>query len=177
MLQSPQPEISGPAIVCENDVADYSTQENSGSSYTWEVEGGIINSGAGTHQVTVQWGSYGTAYIMVTEDNGTCADSSDHYMVQIDECTSIDELDDNEFKIYPNPATSKLMIECISLNEDEGFEIQVWNVQGKLIENLIVTPGKDYTELNVEHYQEGVYFVKVITDSRQFKRASFVVSH
>jgi len=177
VMESPTPEITGMSIVCEDDLADYSTQDNPGNTYTWEVDGGTITSGAGTHEINIQWGSYGTGYVMVTEDNGACANSTEDYMVQIDECTSIDELSDSEFKIYPNPATTNLMIECLSLNEGEGFELQVRNIQGHLVERVIVTAGKDYTEVNVENYPPGVYYIQLITGSKQFKKASFVVTH
>lgn len=177
VMDSPTPEISGLTIVCEDDIEEYSTQDNPGNTYAWQVDGGTITAGAGTHQITVQWGSYGTGWVMVTEDNGACIDSTDHYMVQIDECTSIDELEDHEVRIYPNPASTSLMIEFEELNENEGFELQIRNMQGHLIESVIVTAGKDHTELNVESYPSGIYYIQVLAGERQYKRARFVVTH
>jgi hypothetical protein len=176
-MDSPSPEISGLTIVCEDDIEEYSTADNTGNTYTWQVDGGTIINGAGTHLITVQWGSYGTGWVMVTEDNGACMDSTDHYMVQIDECTSIDELDEHEVKIYPNPASTSLMIEFGQLGENEGFELQIRNMQGHLVESVIVTAGKDNTQLNVESYPSGIYYIQILTGNKQYKRARFVVTH
>jgi hypothetical protein len=177
VMDSPSPEISGLTLVCEDDMEEYSTADNSGNTYIWQVDGGTIVDGAGTHQITVQWGSYGTGWVMVTEDNGACMDATDHYMVQIDECTTIDELEEQEVKIYPNPSSTSLMIEFDQLSENEGFELQIRNMQGHLVESVIVTAGKDNTQLNVESYPSGIYYIQVLAGNKQYKRARFVVTH
>ena len=173
---SPTPEISGLAIVCEDDIADYSTADNAGSTYTWEVIGGSITAGTGTYQVTVQWGSYGTGYIWVTEDNGACADSSESYEVQIDECISIDELAISEFKVYPNPASSIVRVESLNIR-DENMELGVWNAHGKLMEKVIINSGEAHTEINVSDYPAGIYFIEITTQSNTYNKIRFIVHH
>lgn len=173
---APNPEITGPAIVCEGDLSDYSTIEVSGNTYTWDVDGGTIINGTGTHQITVEWGSYGFGYVQLNEANSDCADSTEHYMVQIDECTIISELNEEEIKIYPNPATSNLVIQCMALEIDNGFELLVHNMQGHMVEKVIVTAGKDHTELNVSEYPAGIYTLQMISGNKQYRKARFVVS-
>lgn len=174
---SPVPEISGLSIVCEDDAADYSTADNTGSTYMWEVDGGSITAGAGTSQITVLWGSYGTGYVKVSEDNGACADSTEPYMVQIEICPGIDELSAEELNIYPNPATDILYIECPALELDEGFKLNIWNMHGRLIEKVIVSAGKNHTEFSVSEYQTGMYILEVFTESKSYGKTRFVVNH
>lgn len=47
------PKISGPEYVCVDDTAVYTAELHPGSSYLWQVNGGIILSGQGTPQVEV----------------------------------------------------------------------------------------------------------------------------
>jgi gliding motility-associated-like protein len=49
-------QIYGEQIVCPGSVESYSVPNYQGSSYTWSVtSGGVITSGQGSHQITVQW--------------------------------------------------------------------------------------------------------------------------
>lgn len=63
----PAPSISGPAIACELSSQNYSTPNFAGHSYNWTITGGIVQSGQGTNQITVNWGAAGTATINLTE--------------------------------------------------------------------------------------------------------------
>ncbi|PSJ77901.1 serine hydrolase [Sphingobacteriales bacterium UPWRP_1] len=47
--------ITGSATVCTNGVAAYSVPAVPNAVYTWTVTGGVITSGQGTPQITVQW--------------------------------------------------------------------------------------------------------------------------
>ncbi|MBX2946931.1 MAG: PKD domain-containing protein [Cyclobacteriaceae bacterium] len=65
---NPTPVISGPNVVCanQNGVA-YSTPSTVGHTYAWTITGGTIASGAGTANITVNWGAAGTGTLRVTE--------------------------------------------------------------------------------------------------------------
>jgi len=65
----PTPSITGPAKVCINTRVNYLTADVPGHKYTWYVVGGSIASGQGTPQITVQWGSGGTASVDLLEVN------------------------------------------------------------------------------------------------------------
>ncbi|MEN8224129.1 MAG: T9SS type A sorting domain-containing protein [Bacteroidota bacterium] len=174
--EAPAPEISGLTVVCEDDVTDYSTIENPGNTYAWVVEGGSITAGAGTNQITVQWGSYGMGYVRVLENNGTCVDSTENYVVQIDECPGIDEMAVSEVRLYPNPANTTITIEFQGGNEKE-YELNVWNIHGKLMESAMITTGQDHLDLNVSDYSAGTYFIEMKNQSKTYSKLSFVVNH
>ncbi|MCB9360554.1 MAG: T9SS type A sorting domain-containing protein [Flavobacteriales bacterium] len=78
----------------------------------------------------------------------------------VDICTGINELNNNNIQLYPNPVQNTLNISGVSKNTT----INVYDVAGKLVlqdnvinQNLHVVPT---TSLNT-----GIYFVKIISDS------------
>jgi photosystem II stability/assembly factor-like uncharacterized protein len=85
--------------------------------------------------------------------------------------SSTDELSEAnniDFTIYPNP-TSQLL--NISLDTEEIFnDIQIFDLQGKLIINQSMTSNN--AQVDVNHLQEGTYTVRIIGDketlSKQF---------
>jgi hypothetical protein len=73
----PTPSVSGTASVCAGSSGNYSTANNTGSSYSWNITGGIISSGSGTNSVMVSWGKAGSGTLKVVETNANgCKDSS-----------------------------------------------------------------------------------------------------
>lgn len=58
--------ISGEGTVCINSTHTYSVPAQAGSSYTWEVTGGEIQSGQGTSNISVRWIASGDQKIQVT---------------------------------------------------------------------------------------------------------------
>ncbi len=100
----PEPDISGLNLVCDEDEADYQTEEHAGNSYYWSVEGGTIIDGAGTYQITVLWGEPGTGVVRLTEESAEgCEASTEDFLVTIDECTGIQSVNLEKIKVYPNP--------------------------------------------------------------------------
>lgn len=73
LLKKPQPEISGPEVVCEySAIATFSTPTVSGSNYNWLVTGGNIIFGQGTPTIKVRWGATGSGSVSVKETSGIC---------------------------------------------------------------------------------------------------------
>jgi hypothetical protein len=78
ILASPSAEINGETTVCEHtEGVIYSAPSAAGNVYSWMVNGGTITSGAGTNQVTVDWGSAvnGSVSLDVNSASG-CQDAS-----------------------------------------------------------------------------------------------------
>ncbi|MFP4369258.1 MAG: choice-of-anchor D domain-containing protein [Candidatus Kapaibacterium sp.] len=79
----PEPQISGDAGICENEEnVVYSTAHKPGNNYQWEVSGGSINSGQGTNEIKVSWGSPGNYTVKVNESSNGCS-SSDEFDVTV----------------------------------------------------------------------------------------------
>lgn len=162
VFESPNPEISGLTLVCNDEVAVYSTNDNPGNTYTWNVTGGTIISGAGTYEITIQWDTPGTGYINVTEENADgCSETTEDYQVTIDDCTGINELFSDQIKIYPNPAKNYLTIEFI-LNKESSYQLSLLNQIGKVVYQLKETGsfGKQITLVNTSNLPEGFYTIQ-----------------
>jgi len=160
VLETPDPAISGPATVCTEDIETYTTADNPDNTYTWEVDGGTIVSGAGTNEITVEWGDPGTGYVMVTEDNGTCLTTTEEYNVLIEECTSLDEQALNDLRIYPNPTREFTTI----TSEDRITSITVFNLAGEL-QAEIRADDNQYI-LNTSEYSSGIYLIRIESEGK-----------
>ena len=65
-------EIIGPAFVSINEVYEYQTTLPTGLNAIWNVEGGSVQSGAGTNKISVKWTTVGTFNLKV-KANDTCS--------------------------------------------------------------------------------------------------------
>ena len=161
---SPAPEVTGLEMVCEDDVANYSTQDNTGSSYEWEVSGGTIIDGTGTHNITVQWGGPGTGYVEVSEDDGTCVGTSEQFMVTIDDCVGVEESALEDASIYPNPAKQLINIAIPGVDK---VNIRIVNMLGKVMIDLGERNMEDSEMIvNLESLDAGIYFLHLTTNGQ-----------
>jgi len=152
---SPAPVISGLALVCNDDQAAYSTVNNTGSSYAWDVIGGTILSGAGTYTINILWGSPGTGTVAVTETNAaSCEAISETFQVTIDDCTGVGEGNISSVEVYPNPASDKLNISGL-----DNAGIRVYNLLG--MEVISISKASGHIEINISSWNRGIYLVKV----------------
>jgi photosystem II stability/assembly factor-like uncharacterized protein len=152
---APDPSVTGPGFVCDNEQDDYSTAENSGSNYTWEVLGGDIISGAGTWQITVLWGVPGTGSVKVTETTSAgCQANSVAMPVTIDDCTGVGENTSDEICIYPNPFACNLHFSGL-----KDATIRIYNPLGE--EVLYFEHADDQKIINTSTLIKSIYLVKV----------------
>ena len=160
----PTPEIAGAALVCIDEEDSYSTTENDGNSYEWEVIGGTISSGEGTNEIVVHWGNDpGQGFVIVNESVIDGCSTIDAFSVTIDDCLGIGKnTKSNDLKIYPNPAQSILNLD---FNADKGqqIEIKIYNSMGVLVmQKLEISTGdKQTSSVNIESLPRGVYFVSI----------------
>ena len=82
---NPTPVIAGINNVCAGAVGvTYTTANNAGSTYNWQISGGSITAGNGTNTITVTWGAAGNGWVRVTETYPTtCATTTADYPVTI----------------------------------------------------------------------------------------------
>ncbi len=152
---APDPSVSGPAMVCDNDPEDYSTSGNSGSSYEWAVTGGSIISGAGTQTVSILWGNPGTGSVSVTETTADgCTAAAEALSVIIDDCTGLNEGQEYPIMVYPNPATDRVNIH--GLNQ---ATVRIYNILGKEMKVFNQLNGSQ--AIDITSFQKGIYLLKI----------------
>jgi hypothetical protein len=76
------------------------------------------------------------------------------------------ELSSTDFKMYPNPAISKVYFEVNNKNAKGDFIVEVYDITGRKIihENLGVF-NQELKDLNVSSLKSGIYLVKVTIGS------------
>jgi hypothetical protein len=81
---------------------------------------------------------------------------------------------ENSFEIYPNPTNTELVVNLI--NSSKSIKgIKVVDIQGRMImQDFNQNPNRT---INVSHYPEGVYFVRVNFKSGAITTERFVVIH
>jgi len=157
--EAPQPAISGDQDVCDWEAGlVYSTPVAEGNTYTWEISGGTITNGAGTHEVIVTWGNPGTGFVKVTESNDDCTVATLNFVVAIDDCVGIGEGENASFSIYPNPVKDELVIRFAVKNTDSRMVIV--NQLGQVICDQM-TGGSQQVIINTSAYAKGVYALRV----------------
>lgn len=177
VLELPSPEINGPNMVCDDEVANYETDNSEGSGYTWEVTGGMITEGQGTALVTIHWGEAGDGSVSVTEesDNG-CMKTTDPLSVLIDDCTGIGETVSKDIiTIYPNPVIDQLNISVVS-SINKNCSIHIYNQMGQKVSSVIVEfkSGQNIQQINISHLENGLYLVVIEHDKTIFYQNRFV---
>ena len=81
----------------------------------------------------------------------------------------IDEFQSVDFKVYPNPTSNIVNVECIMHNEDLGeMELHLCDAYGRLLG--VVRANDDSplqtVQIDLSRYANGVYFVKLIAEDK-----------
>ena len=174
---TPSPEVSGLTLVCDEEEADYTTDDNPGSTYEWTIAGGEIISGTGTYVITVLWGEPGIGTVEVSETIGDdCTGDSEVLEVTIDDCTAIDEIATTELSIYPNPAANILNVK-LSTNINDDYTIAIHNIVGQLMSTVVGTgTGDQQTHIiNTSEMQKGQYIISIMTTNGNNSHKNFVI--
>ena len=80
-----------------------------------------------------------------------------------DTVNSISEINPDEISIFPNPSQGDVWIALP--NENEQGSITVYNSVGKLIATNTIDPHENPSYINIEHYPEGIYIVRIVFGS------------
>jgi len=147
---SPNPVISGLSTTPKNSTVTYSTPAVTGVTYSWSVTGGTIQSGAGTNQITVLWGSGSSGTVTLTETVtiGGCSKTTPAFNVTLTD--------------IPNPLVSGNDVVCAGSGYETystplvGSHTYVWTVVGGTF-----TSGATANIINVTWTIAGAGSVKV----------------
>jgi len=69
---------------------------------------------------------------------------------------------------YPNPAKNKTVIN-VEFTSSEAV-LRIYNVLGKLVEEIIISSDQKRITLDVSDYQDGIYLYSIETDSQKVTR-------
>jgi len=139
---TPIPAVTGENLVCAQSAGViYSTPANNGNTYQWTVTGGTIESGAGTNQITVNWGSGAEGTVYVSESTShNCLASSTQTVV-----------------INPIPATvlTGNNTGCLGENTSYAATLVAGNSYNWTITGGTITSGQNTNEIQVSWNNAG----------------------
>ena len=90
----------------------------------------------------------------------------------IDSNLSVDEYENNAFKIYPNPVTSNL---TIATSNSEFSEITIYDLQGKKIKSIKEPSGK-LLNISTSDMASGMYLIKIKTTNMNSATKKLIVN-
>jgi hypothetical protein len=156
----PEVDLGADTIICGNGqiVLDAGNQ---GETYLWST-------GETTQTITVDsltmFAGYGDREIMVTAVASNGCSNDDTIIVNVKNCTGIEEFSDNvSVRIFPNPSDGEFNVE-LNARLDERVDVIVVNQVGAVVysnENISLK-GQKILLLNLENNAPGVYqlFIK-----------------
>ncbi len=85
-------------------------------------------------------------------------------VIEVPASTSIESLNKNNVKIYPNPANTHIFIECNELKKTEIF-----NITGK---KIIDTSDN---QISVSGFSDGIYFLKIYSNNKIYNEKIMII--
>lgn len=155
-------DITGEINVLADNAFEYSVTQKPGSSYTWEVEKGIVKYGQGTNIVLIEWSDLGNGEVsVIEEDSIACIGDTVRLAVTI-ETTGIDNLShEKKYTIYPNPFNDLLKVEL-----QQGLIIekyQLIDLNGKIVRESTGSLSTDFV-IEGSGLKKGIYYLRLISD-------------
>jgi hypothetical protein len=83
---------------------------------------------------------------------------SDTTIINVLDAINVTEINNDDFKIYPNPASNFVNIETNNI-----VNIEISDVRGTKVYSSLINKGCN--NINIDEFEEGVYFVKLIFDN------------
>ncbi|MEY4659353.1 MAG: hypothetical protein RJB36_1119 [Bacteroidota bacterium] len=74
--------------------------------------------------------------------------------------SSLTELKDNEWSVYPNPSSDMIMVQVNDLN-NQSYTIELFDVLGQLIQSQQIVQGSTIAYFKTDTLYSGVYHVKI----------------
>jgi hypothetical protein len=159
--------ITGPATACTGSTQSYSISTVQGAvNYIWTVPGGaVINSGQGTKNLNLNFGSVASANGIITvKSSNSCGTSTAKVLAVV---TSVcPRLGDavTQLQVYPNPANSYINV-SFNVEQSQKATIILRDAAGRIVYNEAIdaATGLNNQQIELSNLAKGVYFVQLQT--------------
>ena len=106
-------------------------------------------------------------YIDNVKITGSFTASPNNYLIPmtgpLDGFTGIENNENSQFRVYPNPASNELNI---SIENNNLAELFIYDMQGKVIHHEIMN--EEQQVIGIEHLRTGVYVIFIITNEETY---------
>jgi hypothetical protein len=79
-----------------------------------------------------------------------------------------------EITFFPNPAQSELFFDLRTLDFQNG-NIRIFNQQGKTVKLQNISQSTDYQSIDVNNFQNGLYFWQIKLENQQVRNGKFLI--
>ena len=161
--------ITGPASACTGSTQSYAISTVQGASnYIWTVPGGaVINSGQGTKNLNLNFGSNASANGTITvKSSNTCGTSTARVLaVTTTICPRLSDAT-TQLEVYPNPANSFINL-SFNVGQSQQATIILRDAASRVVyyEAIDAAAGFNSQQIELSNLSKGVYFVQLQTDS------------
>lgn len=118
----------------------------------------------------------GTIPLEIWEDGNQASSKSYVFYMQIDSIidntSSINEIANLNYKLYPNPAVDMVNIDLPYNHNVET--VKVYNVLGKEVYQTLVNNNTN-VKIETKNYKSGVYIIKLIDNNNNINTSTFIV--
>jgi len=149
--------IGGAAIVCQDSLENYGCPSVPDIFYVWDLPADWTGSSI-TSNITVTVGTM-SGNVSVAASNACGVSAYKSKAVTVNNCgpVGINEVENDLFKLYPNPATTNLNISVA--NKFLNSTIQIIDVLGNIVNTT--TMNSNVKTINISSLAKGMYFVKI----------------
>ena len=89
--------------------------------------------------------------------------------------TETKNINENDYFIYPNPSTGKIVI-SFNNSISKQFDLKIFNQLGSLVHNQIFS-NDPLASIDLSNFQTGIYFVYVSGDNREYHPQKLMHNH
>jgi len=165
-------DVSGLDQVCAGSIENYTCPEiENAEDCEWILlpeEAGVVET-ISQNEIKVNWAegyfAEGTIKVRGINDCGFGEFSQD-FVVSVEDCTGINEYNNQGFAIYPNPAKNEISISFLKMTPDQS-NITIYNLLGKVVLEMNSLDANGLNIINVSNLPEGLYFVGVTIENKK----------
>jgi hypothetical protein len=140
-----------------------SSNTSPNTTYLWTFNG-IDTSSAANPTYVFPWNGAPTTYpVSLVIDNG-CGQDPAEISITVDPL-SINDINDVDFAVYPNPASSFVNITLGSKVVESGL-VEIMDVTGRVLNSQVITAGQTIATIDISDLASGSYLVKLSVDNK-----------
>lgn len=138
----------------------YSVAQQLNHNYNWIPTNGIISTGQGTNNATIQWLANGKGYLKVDVINSQgCKDTSSiNVAIGASGLSSISV--ENDLFIYPNPAKNEIKLSS-SNHTLFGSQVVISDITGRVVYNDFIRLNTNLFPIDMSNFNVGVFMLTI----------------